>query len=161
MCICVNVFSSNSGFGELERVWKPLQSTPPPTPITSPPDMCTAPYSSHFPIQPLFPGMPASSSSPGKMAPSHLTDVATEAPGPEGDAGSACKSQDLVSGQIPALTPPPCISSSSSAYPHNKMPIQSPHTSIILFLFSFDSITFFFYPISPLVPLPFHFISNE
>lgn len=34
--VCICVFSSNSGLGELERVWKPLQSTPTPDPNNKP-----------------------------------------------------------------------------------------------------------------------------
>lgn len=157
--VCLCIFIKFWILRARESLEYPSVQPPPAHPNNKPLMHAQHPTACTFPIHSLFPAPPPAALGTWLQPIRQMWQL--RPPGQEGSGGRAFRSQDSVSGQIPALTAPPCISSSSSTYPRNKMPIQSPHTSITLFLFSFDSVTFFFYPSSPLVPLPFHFIRDE
>lgn len=149
----VSAFSSKSGFLELERVLKLVQDNLPLDPtvqITTHLTWAQLPTACPFPL--VIPWDPRHSPSEDSFIPFHRWGN-WDPGGPEGD-GSAAKSRELVFGQMSALATHFRISSNSSDYARNRMPIQSPCAFIILFLFSFDSITFFFYLISPLGSTP-------
>lgn len=130
--VCLCVFIKFWILRARESLESPSVQPSPAHPNNKPPHACTAPYSLHFPIHSLFPAPPPAALGTW-LQPIRQT-WQLRPPGREGGGGSTFRSQDSVSGQIPALLLP--VSLPAQARTHVTRCLFKAHTHLLHYSFS-------------------------